>query len=162
MNLVFISRYISARRAMAATCHCPSRQQPFPPVYPFPTPGIALIGGIVGVSQHLLLPGSAGKAKPKTTKEKQNRRTKHTGLLRPYSSVPSGVGSTSISTSVSTSSPASCWVAGVSFSGVSEALAPFSRRGRGRLPPPGELGPPSWRRRHRPAPHEGPCSWHTG
>ena len=56
---------------------------------------------------------------------------RHSGLHHPYSSAPSGVGSTSISTSVSTSSPTSCWVAGVSSSGTSGALAPFSRRGQG-------------------------------
>ena len=74
------------------------------------------------------------------------------GLLHPYSSVPSGVGSTSISTSVSTS-PTSCWVAGVSSSGTSGALAPFSRRGRG-----GDFHPhASWRASFLAAPSVDHC-----
>ena len=51
-----------ARRAMAATCRCPSRQTTyFSSRSTHFRPPRALIGGMVGVSQHLLLPRSAEK-----------------------------------------------------------------------------------------------------
>ena len=54
-----ISRYMQRTRAMAAACRCPSRgKQPFPPVYPFPTPGPAR-AVIVGVSPRSPSPQSA-------------------------------------------------------------------------------------------------------
>ena len=96
-----------ARRAMAATCRCPSRQTTFSSGIPISDPRPALIGGIVGVSQHLLLPRSARKALPRQKKKQRKGRNfvQQSGLLHPYSSVPSGVDSTSISTSISASSP---------------------------------------------------------
>ena len=53
----------------------PQGRQPFPPVYPFPTSGIAFIGGIVGVSQRLLLPRSARKGLPEQ-RERQRKSKK--------------------------------------------------------------------------------------
>ena len=116
---------------MAAVAAAPSGGGGLLQVYSIPTPGRVLAGVIVGVSQRLL-PRSARKQK---TKEKKNllvtpkQKKKKTGLLQPYSSIPSGLGSTSISTSASPPNPS--WGAGVSSSGVSgTSVALFSRRGR--------------------------------
>ena len=85
----------------------------------FLPPECYLAGVIVGVSQRLHLPRTAEKQK---TKEKQQKTyplsppKKGKSLLHPYSSVPSGVSSTSISTSASPSDTS--WAAGVSSSGV--------------------------------------------
>ena len=68
----------------------PRGRQPFPPVYPFPTPGIALIGGIVGVPQHPPPPRPARKAQPRQKKKtKEREKSAHKSLVSSIPTPPS-------------------------------------------------------------------------
>ena len=85
----------------------------------------------MGASQHVLLPRAAKKHK---TKERE-KTTSQSGHLHPYSSVPSGVDSTSISTSISASSPPPAGRPG-SHPRVPRGARPLSPDAGGGGPPP--------------------------
>ena len=69
--LVFLSRCMEPEGLWQRLVAAPQGRRPFPPGIPISDPRPALIGGIVGISQHLLLPRSAEKALPKQRKEQR-------------------------------------------------------------------------------------------
>ena len=108
-HLVFNTPLHAARRAMAAALQLPPKATAGFYRYTHLLPPDGPCGVIVGASQRLLLPSSAVK----TTHHTPNK----TGFLYPYSSISSGVGLTSTSTSALPSIPS--WATGVSASGGS-------------------------------------------
>ena len=142
-------------------CRCPIQDSDdFPPVYPFPTPGLTTLGRHSG--------GITTSPSPQTARKTKNQRkgkkvaktiwSPPSLLLHPLGSgldlhlnlrlrllpPPAGRPGSRSRGSQGPRPPSPC--------GGGKGNSTSTQVG----------GPPSWGRRRQPAPHEGPCSWRTG
>ena len=165
-HLVFLSRCMEPEGLWQRLVAAPRDRQHFPPVYPSPTPGLRMrrhSGGITtSPSPHIR------QKKHYLNKGKKQRKGKffRNVVWSPPSLLfrPLGGGfDLHLDLRVHLFSRLLLGGRGLVLGclGRLGSLLP-TRAGGGISAPTLVGGPPSWRRRRRPAPRAGPCSWHTG